>query len=426
MRRALSLLIAVLLVAQPALAGSQAVPEIDDESGDVDAQHLVDVQAPEQGAGTGDVSGDETLEDETSDLPDEEVPDDQESSADILKAWVDRETEDSFVVNVEVADLPEELEVSAPLVEIWTHFTVREGDYHTVARLSAPDDGGPTEASYELYQGDSRQDDLLGNVDAETDIVSMRVAKADVRDPGGDDALTDFHATTHVADGQAVLDYAPGANETSLPDAGEDDGAEPTDLSVDPRYGADYGFTSFEDETSRISLSLTPGSLEVDAGQTATFAVTVDNDAEASDTVTLSSWDQPSGWDVDVEPSQLAVDAKSSETAELVVTPASDAEGQELVHVQATSDRGADKEATVSVTALSSDDGSSSSDDGDDGDAGDASSEDDDAGDGDDTQASEAGDGSDAEPSDEADEIPVVSPLAVVASIAGLVVARKD
>lgn len=405
MRRPLPILFAaVLLLAPPALAGTQADPEVDDAHGDVDVQHLVDANV---------LDGDDP------------APEELEVSADVLRAWVAQETRDSFAINVELADIPDDRNVSSPLVEVWVHFSVREGDYHAAAVLSSPRAGAPTEVSFELYEGQARQGELMGDVDVDGDVLSFRVPKADVRDPGEDDELTGFHVTTHVPDSQVVLDYAPGTDAASLPALAEGEETDPTslDLAADPVFGDAYTFRSFEEERSRITVTATPPSLEVEAGEQASFAIRVDNDAEGPDEVAVSTSNAPPGWSARVDPGSVTIPSQGSKILTLYVTPADDAQGHELIHVQVTSERGADKGASVSVVAVQPgpSGGSGGSVDGDEKEnAGSDGGTDGSASDGGGAPSGSADADGEAGPEEEADEVPMVSPLILVAGLLGL------
>lgn len=399
MRRLLPLLLVVSLLATPALAGSQQDPEIEDENGDVDVQHLVDAGA---------LSGQNVSAEEL------------ETSADVTKAWVDQETEDSFQVNVELADVPDEENLSSPLVDVWVHFTVKDGAFHTAASLSSPKSGAPVQGSYQLYLDESKVGSLTGTVDVEGDVVSIRVPKADVRDPVEGDELSDFYVTTHAPDSEAVLDYAPGAKEQSLSSLAEDDSADPTALDLSPTasYGDDYEFKATGDKTSRISVDVTPSSLEVTAGEQESFAVRITNDADGPDDVSLTLGNTPSGWSATLEQSGLSVPAQSSEIVTLFISPPADAEGHELVHLQVTSERGADKGASVSVVAVQPEES------GDDSENEDAPVENQDPSQDEDADASEKDE--ESSPEEEAEEVPFVAPIAALAAALAAALILRD
>lgn len=331
MRNSLTLVLVLSLVAGPALAGSPTNPEVEDPRGDVDVQHLVDA-----------------------DLVREEADASEElaTSADIVQAWVDRETEEAFDLNVQLDDIPAGENLSSPLVEVWAHFTIREGDYHLAAVLSPED--GPLDASFELYEGEARIGQPDGQIHADEARLSATIPKADVRDPGEGDELSRLHVTTHEPTTQAALDYAPDASSDSLPALEQARSTDPTDLSLsaDPTYGDTFAFSSFEQAPSRIAIDVTPTARQVEAGQRSTFAVIVDNDADEPEAVELSTSKAPVGWSANVQPDSLTVPAHGSVQAELTIAPADDAEGHELVFLRATGERGADKTASVSVTAI--------------------------------------------------------------------------
>lgn len=417
MRSLLAVSLALLLVAGPALAGSQADPEIEDPEGDVDIQHLVDA-----------------------DLLDEDPAVDEEvdTSADVVRAWVDRETEQAFDLHVELAGLPEDENLSTPLVEVWTHFTIRQGDYHLAAVLSSPEDGDPLDARFELYEGQARIAQPDGHVDVDQARLSATIAKADVRDPGDGDELSAFHVTTHAPGSQAALDYAPDADTDSLPALEEAGSTDPTalDLAADATFGDTYAFSSFEETPSRISVDLTPEAIEIEAGDQASVSVLVHNDADEAEDVQLSASETPPGWSARVQPDRLTVPGQGSAQAELSIVPADDADGHELLHLRATGERGADRAASVSVTAAqpaTADGGSGSQ--GDAPAAGGSGSSEDPAsgaasGEEGERSADPGGDPGSAEaeePSseDEADEVPLPAPLVLVGLLLAVGLRRR-
>ncbi|PSG97361.1 hypothetical protein BRD56_05790 [Thermoplasmatales archaeon SW_10_69_26] len=395
-RHLLHVALASSLLVSPALAGSPSDPEIGDDEGDVNVQHMVD-------AG----------------VLDEEAPRDELATAgDVTKAWIDKdkETRDSFTVVVEVADIPDDENVSSPLVDVWSHFTVREGDYHVKASLTKPSSGEPMEASYELYLDETAVGELTGSVDAEADRLSVRVPKADVRDPGGDDELSSFYVTTHAPDSGVTLDYAPGAKQDNVVEE-DATASDPTSLSLapSPSYGDRYAFQDMEETASQITVDVTPESLEIEAGQQESFAVRVVNDAEEADEASLSVSNTPPGWSARLDPGSMTVPAKGSQTATLHVTPADDAEGHELMDLNVVTSLGADKGASVSVIAVQSGDASAEEPDAE------QSPAQDEAEDTGDEPAPAAGD--DPEQSsakEEADAIPTPSVVAVLAGLAAV------
>jgi hypothetical protein len=374
---------------------------VTDDRGDIDVQHLVEADF----------------------LRSEVSAEELDTSGDVTRAWIDQETEDSFEINVELADVPDDRNVSSPLVEVWAHFTVREGDYHAAARLATPQSGEPVEGTYELYLDDAKTSDLAGDVDVDADLVTFRVPKPDVRDPGEGDELSSFHVTTHAPETQAALDYAPDADGQALPSLEDAERLEPTNLQLaaEARYGDTYAFQSFAEPDSRLSVDVTPESLEVEAGQQATFAVRVVNDADQAEEVSLTVANTPPGWSVDLSPSGFAVPAYGSQSAELQVRPADDAEGHQLVDIHLTGERGADKGASVSVVAVQAGSGSGSWS----GDGGGSQNEaSDPAGDEDDPPppaadgGAERSEANDSASGDEAQEIPLLWPLASLLAVA--------
>lgn len=418
MHKQVTILIALTMVASPALAGSPDEPEIEDDAGDVDVQHLVDAGLLVQ-AGVSRPAID--------------------AAADVTDAWITSETRGSFEVAVQLSNLPDNRNISTPLSEVWLHFEILDGSYHARAVLSSPQPGAPLQANYELFLDDEKQENLKGSVDNGDNIVWFHVPKQAVRDPGEGDKLTQFYVTTHLPGPQPVLDYAPGATAQSIPDASGAESADPTSLQLSPtpNHGDHYTFDSFDSKPSMMSIDVTPSSLEVEAGESEEFAVRIVNDGEGAGEVSLSVGNTPDGWSVNVEPTKFTVDPASSKTATLHVTPASDAEGHELVQLQMSSAPNTDKQVSVSITATQPGSGGGTGGGSVDGDTGtqdstdgtqdsQATDEQTDSGtsDGDGADGAD-GDGADgASADDNAEEAPFVGPVAVIAAalaVAGLV-----
>lgn len=361
--------IVVLLGTASVASASPKNPHIEDDRGDVDVQHLVTVGAIESS---------------------DEVPETSKQAGDIVKAWVHRETADSFSISVEVAHLPNETELSSPIVELWTHFTIKEANFHTRAVVDTPDGAEKPTARYTLHEESNEAGEVTGTTDVLNDTVTFTVAKQDVRAPGEGDLLTSFYVTSHLPDRGPVLDYAPGAERFVVsPDA------DPTKLSLTPdaTYGDDYAFQSFDGPPpSDLSIELTESSVTIGAGSERTVGVTVLNGASEPDTAYLSLGDVPADWDVRLDRTTLTLEPGSSSLARLSVSPSDDASGQSLLTLQVTSDLRADQTVTLSVTAEQptetggqTDDGDGASDPGTGADRGGATG----AGDGTDTSGSE-------------------------------------
>lgn len=337
-----TLLLAIVLAAGTASAGSASNAEVTDPKGDVTVQHLVSAGA---------------LED--ANLSAEQA----RTFGDLRKAWVDRETPDSFSVSVQLTDIPDEWNRASPIVEVWTHFRIKDASYHAQAVLQPPEGGGQVQARYQLFEESNPTGELTGATSPAKDQVSFTVPKNDVREPTEGDQLTRFYVTTHLpatsalGGDRAVLDFAPGAEPFVV-----DENADPTQLELSPtvQYGAPYDFKDFTETNSQLAVQLSPSGLDVEAGQTARVAVTVLNNAPEADTAYLSVGNAPSGWSVRLDTAQLSVDPGASRIAYLTVGPDEDASGQRMITLRVTSELGADQVYPVSVTATQPQDTGSS------------------------------------------------------------------
>jgi len=328
-RKTASVLLAVAMLAAPTVVAQSDDPEIEDETGDVDVQHLVDADVFDEA----DVDADQA-----------------EAVGDIVKSRVYSETEESFSITTQLAEIPKEEDQAFTIAETWMHFTVRDAAYHAVAELGAPTPGDPMQAEFALHSDDGGERSIAGSVDAKQNTVTWEVAKPDVRDPGDGDRLTEFYATTHLAEGQA-LDYAPGANGQSLPATEDPTGVDPTSLTLSPtaEYGDEYAFSSFEDVQADIDVEATPSQATITAGESSQFVIRVNNDAAESDSVSLTVANAPSDWSASLQPTQMDLDAGDSGTATLTVSPSSDSTGTSILSVSVASELGAKGGADLAV-----------------------------------------------------------------------------
>ncbi|MDX1611500.1 MAG: NEW3 domain-containing protein, partial [Candidatus Thermoplasmatota archaeon] len=336
MRQSVLTLTAALLLAGAALAGTQGDPEIQDGSGDVNAQYLVDPgsMAPEERP--------EALQD----LSDEQLAA-VRTSADLVAAWITNEGPDQFTIKVQVADLYDHENISSPLVEITPHFRIDGGTpYHAPVTLSLPVEGGSVQTHGELYQGSTFLGDLSSQADNESDTVTLRIAKSLVGDPGFGNQLTHFYVTSHVAEETVVLDYAPEQN----PAAPTEITVGENDLGPLANYGQLYDFGAYEGAVqAAITASATPSSLTFQQGDQGKASIMVRNDAPAEDTVDLMVGNRPAGWDVRISPSQLTIQPGQAQLATVTVSPPSSASGQEILTIRLTTALGGDQQVPLSV-----------------------------------------------------------------------------
>lgn len=350
-------LVVALLLAAPVMAGTSEDPEIQDDKDDARVDHLQD---------DGLLAG--------GDDPDPQV----EASGDIVRAWIGEETRDAFAIHVEVADLPPAEDVSSPLVELWTHFTIDDEGYHASATITSASSSAPLETGNELYRADTSLGAIPGTVEPADPSVALAVPKPEVGDPASGDQLTRLHVTSHEPQDHAPLDYAPGDNEDSLPTIGDTESADPRDLSLSSHasFGDTYTFGFLEDEEDPQSdddasgsdkgedgftLETSTPSLEIPAGKQTLVNVTVTNDDQGSDELSLATPHLPSGWEALVEPRSLELSSYEAQTVTLGLTPPPDAEDAKTVQVQAVREDGVERTVTLSVSPIP-EDGSPSTD----------------------------------------------------------------
>lgn len=321
----------LLVAAGSAMAGSPSSPEIADDPDDMTSQYWLHAKA---------------LDDGPEDLTPSQLSA-INASADLLGAWVHGESEDLFMITVQVAELPDTENVSGPLVDVSAFFTIGTERYEARTELSVPAETKDLQASFTLFSEGSQVAALAGNVENETDRLTLIVPKDAVGNPGFGDTLTEFYLTSSLADGGFILDYAPGQPKVN-PLTG--DLADPG-LGPSPEHGQTYEFGQYEGAVSpAIQATATPSSLMIQAGQTGQVSIQVANQAEQADTVTLAVADRPTGWTVELEETQVALDPGQSELITLTVGTPSDASGQAILALSLVSaPLGADHKLPISV-----------------------------------------------------------------------------
>lgn len=407
----------LLLAAGSALAGSPMSPEIEDDRGDLTSQYWLHATLLDDG-------------------PEDLSPSQAQAinaSADLLGAWVHGENDEMFMLTIEVADLPDLENVSGPLVDISAFFTIGNDQYDARTELSVPAETQDIQASYSLWEDGTEVTSLAGNLDNETDRITLLIPKDAVGDPVFGDTLTEFYATSSLADGGFILDYAPGQPKV---DVVTGDLADPT-LQADPAYGDTYEFGQYEGAVpSAIDASATPSSLVVQAGEKAKVAIQVANQAEQADTVTLAVADRPSGWTVELDETTLDLDPGQSQVATLTIGTPNGASGQEILALSLlSSPLGADIQLPISVQLQPAsgtgggDTGTSTGGTGDDGATDDAQTGTDPGGAGT-SPGTDGGQASDQEgeqaPDDEEENGAPVAPVAmIVAAVAAAALATR-
>lgn len=357
MRTGAPIFIALMLVAASGLAAAQTDQDaqIQDEEGDVDAQHLFDTGAL------------------TSDLDDSEVPqEDIETSGDVVRAWFHDETPNAFRITIELSNIPNNESFPAPVAEVWTHFVVKQTQYHIEGELASPGEGMPLEPRYQLYENDVAAGTLTGDVDRADNKTWVIVPKEKIGSPEPGDTLTEPYITTHVpqeglgSDASPVLDYAPSPHQIAVSQDVEPTDVAPAVIGLGPTldYGEAYEFGDYPG-AGGLFLEVQPSAVVVTAGETATAELVITNDAPDAHDVQLAA-DAPSGWDIGAETASLTIAPGATDRVQVSVTPASGADGQEIVRFSAATTGLAD-DASLSVTAQPASSGSGGSDAGDTG-----------------------------------------------------------
>ncbi len=330
---AFGLALVLALAPSSVLAGSASAPEVEDPAGDVNAQHFVD---------TGLLNGLDELSEET------------EMAGDIVKAWVHGETEDAFEATVELDALPSEGEIELALPEVWLHVSVQDTVYHVRTGLELASSGGLLEAEHELYQHASPVGMLSGTVDADAGQITVTLPKASVGSPQPGDRLTQMHASTHLeVDGQdgLVLDYAPDAEAVDPTELDDPTQLDPSELGLGPElsYGQAYMFGDFQG-ASDVTVDASPDSLELQAGESGQAALTVANQGDAQDTVTVQAGQAPAGWNIDASPAQVPLGPGQSQQVIVTVAAPQGASGQHLILMEAAPGLGSSALTALSVT----------------------------------------------------------------------------
>ncbi len=278
------------------------------------------------------------------------APEEARTVGDIHAAWISTESRDAFTLVIQVADIPDENGFSSPLAELWAHFTIGGQAYHASSVLSLAEGSDKITSRQELWRDQSSLGEIAGAVQPEDNQVVFRIAKADVGGPSVGDELTRFYVTSHLPNQGLVLDYAPHAQGLT-----PDDHIDPLNPTLGPSlsFGDTYAFGQFEGAVpSAIQLVATPNSLELASGDQGVVSITVANDADQADTVELTVGDVPDDWSARLDDSRVTLDPGQAKILRLYVTAPSDAAGQDLLTLHATSEPlGADRALAISVSA---------------------------------------------------------------------------
>ncbi len=330
-----------------------------------------------------DPSGDAVASAELAGLPDDPMLRENltanQTLADITHVWVQYETAESFMLLIQVDDIPDGWGIpqEPPEHEIWSmnssvvrhvaHFNVSGADYHAVAVLHSAFDGSLV-ASFHVVDADGGMAAVSGGFDTAEDQIWFLLPKAllGVTDQS---VLTQFFVYSMVDN--VTVDFAPDAEylvdageEPGLPglpgdpvgDVGEivEDPPEADDLlamvavpdHVEPQYGAEYAFGQYTKPSTdggsggggsggavTSALKITAAELQgtVAPGAVQSYQLTIHNEGAAADTVRLSLNNAPAGWAHELSADakgELELAAGASRDVSLLVSADGDAEKQ--------------------------------------------------------------------------------------------------
>lgn len=311
-----ALMFVLCAFAPTAMAGSAADPEITDATGDVA------------------ISPDAAL-DALLSLGD---------YFDILSAWFDAESEDSFNVNLKCSALPDAM-TAAPVTWMYdVYFSIDDIKYQVDCYADVTDASGIPTMPYWVYRlldgNGTAIGSLNGSIDTTNGILTVTVPKESVGSPTPGSILTETYA---IADGEIGI-MAPLAITYS-------------DRAPDTDYGRPYIFGGAGPNSGMISIVVTPGAITATKGQTKSTIITVKNNGTMNDTITFTGafdGNVSNGCTASFNPTTLNV--TSNGTAYAVasfIVPANATEGTITYNIQATSTGGALASGSVNLTITS-------------------------------------------------------------------------
>lgn len=267
------------------------------------------------------------------------------SSYDLVKGYVQGETRESFQLAIEVADMDARLSApqadttqatgdqEAPMLhaDYRAWFTIKGAAYVALAAVRL--DGDRVLSNFTLH-ADDEEGTLLGNlsgsVSPHEDRVLFHIEKALVGSPDLGDSLSRFYLTS--GHGPLVIDQAPDAK---LSEVANGELAEPT-------YGTEYGFGQYDGavqpDFTLAAYGETTG--EAMTGEKMTFHFTLDNKAKAKDTILLTTRGLSGGWSVLLESNMVELAEGTNTVVSVDVTPTEGAGKVGVLIIKATSSLG--------------------------------------------------------------------------------------
>lgn len=300
---------------------------------------------------------------------------------DVLKAWIALETEDAFLVQIQVRDLPDGWTIpdspprytpfnNSPAYDgtaLLAHFSIAGRDYTAIAKVAMPAPGQML-VDYRVWRDDGASLPLSGGFDTEQDWVAFLFPKDAFVGLTDGSKLSQFWVLGRW--GNFSMDYAPNAKSyapgAAVPDPIQilEDGR-----LVAPQFGRDYTFGQYYRPPSATTTTggwsspagtaapnlyfavNGPGELAMRPGDTRTFELLVRNDAAESDTVFFTLNAPAAGWSHHLSDVQAELAAGASKIVYVTVGSSSGATGSLESVASAASRLGASRQVFV-VTRL--------------------------------------------------------------------------
>lgn len=296
---------------------------------------------------------------------------------DVVKAWVALETEDAFLLQIQVRDLPNGWTVpnnpppyspfnNSPAYDgtaLLAHYSIAGRGYTAIAKIAMPAPGQMM-ADYRVWRDDGASLPLSGGFDTEQDWVAFLFPKDAFVGLGDGAKLSQFWVLGRW--GNFSMDYAPNAMSyapgTAFPD--------PVQILeqgrlVAPQFGREYTFGQYYRASTtsttggawsppagaaapNLHLAVNgPTELSMPPGDTRTFELRVRNDATDADTVYLTLNAPAAGWSHHLSDVQAELAAGASKIVYVTVGSATGATGSLESIVSAASRLGASQQVSV-------------------------------------------------------------------------------
>lgn len=297
---------------------------------------------------------------------------------DIEQVYVLVETEEEFVMEFRVRDLPDRSSAPAalkdlanltqPAVQLVANFTILGVTYEAAAKLAMPGANGLVDTYALRRAGGATPSALSGSYNVDDNTVLMVIPKALVGSPTPGATLHHYRAEGRF--GVVIMDFAPSALDAvtkaglgfvALPlpsNDGGGSGSNPDPSStpdqvativlntlqgqrvVQPTYGRNYTFGNYLGADD-LQLSIGDDEQIVEAGASVTYQITVKNAAANADHVWLTTSEAGRGFAHRLSDAEVSLNAGQEKTVTLTVSTSAAAQGPQLSVVYAVSQLGA-------------------------------------------------------------------------------------